>query len=142
MLGRRNRRVIPCFAILVGLTLLASGLMGAGPRQEGVPPAPYGATFFSGTAMVQGTPVTGSVRLVGCIDGCDEVYQSEPVSIERADADEREAANKPKDANRWRVCIGNEARLVDPPRARTAVRPATILGADTSSVLASLGVKA
>ena len=82
MLGHRNRRLIGYFATLFGLTLLALGLMGAGPRQEGVPPAPYGATFFSGKATIQGAPVTGSVSLVGCIDGCGEVYQSEPVNIE------------------------------------------------------------
>ena len=82
MLGRNNRRLIPNIAIFFALVLLALGLVAAGPRQEGVPPAPYGATFFSGKATLLGDAIPGSVSLVGCIDGCDEVYQSEPVNLD------------------------------------------------------------
>lgn len=44
------------------------------------------------------------------------------------------------DRGRWQVRIGDEVRSVEPPRARSVVSPAATLGADTNSVLASLGV--
>lgn len=46
------------------------------------------------------------------------------------------------DANQWQVRIGDEVQSVDPPLARSVAYPAQALGADTRSVLASLGVEA
>ena len=71
-------------------TLLSAGVMaigalfmlGAGPLQEGVPPQPFGAVFFSGAVSVQGDPAPAGSSLVACVDDCARVFESQPELLE------------------------------------------------------------
>ena len=58
--------------------LIALLVIGAGPRQGGVPPQPYGANFFSGVVTVQGQPPPAESRIVGCVADCAGILESEP----------------------------------------------------------------
>jgi len=62
--------------------LMALFLLGAGPRQGGVPPQPYGANFFSGVVTVQGQIPSAGAQIVGCVADCIEIFQSEPVQTD------------------------------------------------------------
>ena len=66
-------------AAISGIGLIALFLLGATPRQGGVPPQPYGANFFSGVITVQGQIPTAGTKVVGCVANCGAVFESEPV---------------------------------------------------------------
>ncbi len=66
-------------AAISGIGLIALFLLGATPRQDGVPPQPYGANFFSGMITVQGQTPTAGTKLIGCVDNCGAIFESEPV---------------------------------------------------------------
>ena len=61
---------------------MALFLLGAGPRQGGVPPQPYGANFFSGVVTVQGQIPAAGTQIVGCVSDCFEIFESEPVQTD------------------------------------------------------------
>ncbi len=79
-------RAIRCrVTALISIVVMAiAGLvmLGAGPRQEGVPPQPFGAVFFSGSVSVQGESAPGGASLVACIDDCEKVFESQPEQLE------------------------------------------------------------
>lgn len=74
-------RWIAAVAVTAGLLVLGLATLGAGPSQEGVPPQPYGANFFSGTVSVEGSPAPEGTQLIGCVDDCGAVFQSDPVTV-------------------------------------------------------------
>ena len=73
---------LKALAALSTIGILALFLLGAAPRQGGVPPQPYGANFFSGAVTVQGEiPPAGSL-IIGCVADCADVFQSDPVQTD------------------------------------------------------------
>jgi len=79
-------RVIRCrVTALISIVIMATAalvMLGAGPRQGGVPPQPFGAVFFSGAVLVQGEPAPAGASLVACIDDCAKVFESQPEQLE------------------------------------------------------------
>lgn len=74
-------RWIAASAVSTALILMGLATLAAGPSQEGVPPQPFGANFFSGTVSVEGSPAPEGIQLVGCVDDCGAVFQSDLVSV-------------------------------------------------------------
>ena len=70
---------LKALATLLSIGLVALFLIGAGPRQGGVPPQPYGANFYSGVVTVQGQTPPAGIQIVGCVADCAEIFESEPV---------------------------------------------------------------
>ncbi len=75
-------RWIAAVAVSTGFILMGLATLGAGPSQEGIPPQPYGANFFSGTVSVKGSPAPEGIQLIGCVDDCGAVFQSDPVTVD------------------------------------------------------------
>ena len=74
--------VVHCLKVLAavsGIWLIGLLILGASPRQEGVPPQPYGANFFSGVITVQGQTPSAGTKVVGCVANCGAIFESEPV---------------------------------------------------------------
>ena len=69
-------------AAFLSIVLVALFVLGAGPRQDGVPPQPYGANFFSGVVTVQGETPPARTLIVGCVADCAGVFQSAPVQTD------------------------------------------------------------
>ncbi len=67
--------------ILAALAFTSLATMGAGPRQDGVPPQPFFPDSISGSVTLQGKPGPTSAKLVACIDDCSFVFESSPVLI-------------------------------------------------------------
>ena len=74
-------RVTALISIVI-MAIAALVMLGAGPRQEGVPPQPFGAVFFSGAVSVQGESAPAGAALVACVDDCAKVFESQPEQLE------------------------------------------------------------
>ena len=70
---------LKALAAILSVGLIALLVLGAGPRQGGVPPQPYGANFFSGMITVQGQPPPAGTQVIGCVADCVEIFESKPV---------------------------------------------------------------
>ena len=73
---------LKALAACSSIVLVALFVLGAGPRQGGVPPQPYGANFFSGVVTVQGQSPPAGTLIIGCVADCVEIFQSEPVQTD------------------------------------------------------------
>ena len=72
------RRMSQTIAFIALITLTALALVGATPRQSGVPPLPYNADIFSGAIYLDGVPAPEGLQMVACVSTCDE-FQTQPV---------------------------------------------------------------
>ena len=72
---------ITSLAIILALSVGALTTLGAGPKQDGVPPQPFRPDLFSGQVSIQGVPAAAGTVLVGCVDDCDTVFESDPVQV-------------------------------------------------------------
>lgn len=70
---------LKALAAILSVGLIALFVLGAGPRQGGVPPQPYGANFFSGVITVQGQPPPAGTQVIGCVADCGDIFESKPV---------------------------------------------------------------
>ena len=70
---------LKALAAFSSIGLIALFVLGAGPRQGGVPPQPYGANFFSGVITVQGQTPPAGIQIVGCVADCVQIFESQPV---------------------------------------------------------------
>ena len=75
------RRKITSLAIILALSMGTLTTLGAGPKQDGVPPQPFRPDFFSGQVSIQDEPAAAGTLLVGCVDDCDTVFESDPVQV-------------------------------------------------------------
>ena len=72
------RRMSQTIGLIALITLTALALVGATPRQSGVPPLPYNADLFSGAIYLDGAPAPAGIQMVACVSRCDE-FQTQPV---------------------------------------------------------------
>ena len=70
---------LKAWALFFSIGLIALFFLGAAPRQDGVPPQPYGANFYSGVITVQGEAPPAGVQVVGCVADCADFFESEAV---------------------------------------------------------------
>ncbi len=75
------RRHIVLWVITSAILATSFAMLGAGPRQGGVPPQPFFADYFSGQVSVQGAVPPAGIRLVACIDDCLTGFESEPAPL-------------------------------------------------------------
>ena len=75
------RRKFTSLSIILALSVGALTTLGAGPKQDGVPPQPFRPDFFSGQVSIQGEPAAAGTVLVGCVDDCGTVFESDPVQV-------------------------------------------------------------
>ena len=74
-----RRKIGGCLAVAV-VFLASLALLGAGPRQSGLPPQPFFADYFSGVVWLQGSPAPMGTQLVACVADC-ETFQSKPILL-------------------------------------------------------------
>ena len=72
------RRMSQTIGLIALITLTALALVGATPRQSGVPPLPYNADIFSGAIYLDGAPAPEGLQMVACVSTCDE-FQTQTV---------------------------------------------------------------
>ena len=72
------RRISQTIGLIALITLTALALVGATPRQSGVPPLPYNADIFSGAIYLDGVPAPEGLQMVACVSTCDE-FQTQTV---------------------------------------------------------------
>lgn len=77
----RGRHAI-ILAVLAISIITGLATLGAAPRQEGVPPQPFGAVFYSGEISVEGKQAPAGLDLIACIDDCASVFESLPTRVE------------------------------------------------------------
>jgi len=74
------RRIIHLMSILLLLVAGSLAMIGAVPRQGGVPPQPYNADYFSGRVYLGSELAPAGTQMLACVDTC-EVFETETVNL-------------------------------------------------------------